>query len=299
MLPYISNQQVRELNCSASQALAWVKEAFRGKSQSILPPKTSIAWGDHFLNTMPTSIPSLGIMGCKLVTRFWGRTPTIDGHIILYDQQTGKLKLIVEAAEITALRTGAVCALAVQTFACSDAKTIAMVGLGQTARASLFCLREALGCKRHLNIKLLRYKNQHDLFIKEYESMQNISFEIVDDYQSLVRDSDVVISCITHADKLLAEPEWFKRGCLLVPVHTRGFQNCDAVFDKVFADDIGHIKHFQNFDKFRYLGEIGDVLRGACLGRTSDKERIISYNIGIALHDIVFSYHLGCLMGYS
>ena len=35
----------------------------------------------------------------------------------------------------------------------------------------------------------------------------------------------------------------------MVPVHTRGFSNCDLFFDKVFADDYGHVKHFKYFDK--------------------------------------------------
>ena len=28
----------------------------------------------------------------------------------------------------------------------------------------------------------------------------------------------------------------------VIPVHTRGFQNCDLFFDKVFADDTDHVK---------------------------------------------------------
>lgn len=35
-----------------------------------------------------------------------------------------------------------------------------------------------------------------------------------------------------------------------------------------------------------------DVLDGTIRGRETDNERILSYNIGIALHDIVFAHHL-------
>ena len=76
---------------------------------------------------------------------------------------------------------------------------------------------------------------------------------------------------------------------LLVPVHTRGFQNCDLFFDKIYGDDTGHVRGFKYFDRFKEFHEIGEVLSGRCPGRTSDKERIISYNIGIGLHDVLFA----------
>lgn len=296
MMTYINNEQIKELKISPADALAWVKEAFEIKSSAILPPKTSIAWEDHFMNTMPVSIPSLGIMGCKMITRFGSRTPTIDGHILLYDQRNGDLKCIMEAAEVTSFRTGAVCALAVKTLATAGASTIAIMGLGQTARKSLVCLREVIEESRTLRIKLMRYKDQHDDFMRDFSKMENVTFETVDNCEDWVRGSDVIISCITHADKMLTQPEWYKPGCLLVPVHTKGFQNCDPLFDKVFADDTGHVKHFKHFHEFRKYGEIGDVLRGNIPGRESDRERIISYNIGIALHDLIFAYHIRNLL---
>ena len=35
-----------------------------------------------------------------------------------------------------------------------------------------------------------------------------------------------------------------------------------------------------------------DVLAGRVPGRESEDERILSYNIGIALHDMVFAHHV-------
>lgn len=80
-----------------------------------------------------------------------------------------------------------------------------------------------------------------------------------------------------------------KQGILVVPVHTRGFQNCDSIFDKVFADDEGHVKGFRYFNEFRKFGEIGDVISEKIKCRECDTERIPSYNVGIGLHDIYFA----------
>ena len=48
-------------------------------------------------------------------------------------------------------------------------------------------------------------------------------------------------------------------------------------------------KNFKYFDKFRQYDELHHVLQGKNPGRTSNDERILCYNYGIALHDIVFA----------
>jgi ornithine cyclodeaminase/alanine dehydrogenase-like protein (mu-crystallin family) len=82
----------------------------------------------------------------------------------------------------------------------------------------------------------------------------------------------------------------------VIPVHTRGFQNCDLFFDKVFADDTGHVKSFQYFDRFKQFAEVSDVLCGASGGRENNEERILVYNIGLAIHDIYFAHKIEAML---
>ena len=60
-------------------------------------------------------------------------------------------------------------------------------------------------------------------------------------------------------------------------------------FDKVFADDTGHVCGFKYFNEFRKFAELSDVLTGKVEGRTNDEERILSYNIGLGLHDLIYA----------
>lgn len=292
MITYISDKDILALHISPLQSMEWVKEAFLLKESSLLPHKISITYGGgKFLNTMPAVIPAINAMGVKIVNRYPERNPTIDGQIFYYDYTNGVLTHILDAAWITAARTGAVCATAVQALAVKDFSTVAILGLGNTGRASLACIL-ADNAERPLRVKVLRYKDQAEKFIAGFSEYPLASFEICDDMRELVTDADVVVSCITRAPGLLAQPEWFRPGCLLVPVHTRGFQTCDLVFDKVFADDTAHVANFNYFPQFRKFAELGDVMRGQNPGRETGAERILSYNIGIALHDIVFSRHI-------
>lgn len=69
----------------------------------------------------------------------------------------------------------------------------------------------------------------------------------------------------------------------------RGFENCDTTFDRVFGDDTDHIKNFRFFSKYKDYNEIGEVLAGHDVGRKNESQRIINYNYGLALHDVLFA----------
>jgi len=143
-----------------------------------------------------------------------------------------------------------------------------------------------------VTLRLLRYKDQAQSFIERLSSVgtRNVQFEVVDEINDLVAGADVLISCITSAKGLICDhDELFRPGMLLLPVHTRGFQNCDLFFDKVFADDTGHVSGFKYFPRFKRYDELSRVLLGENPGRESDHERILGYNIGLGLHDVLFA----------
>ena len=47
--------------------------------------------------------------------------------------------------------------------------------------------------------------------------------------------------------------------------------------------------NFKQRIKRKYFAEISDVLSGEKVGRKDDSERILSYNIGLGLHDVLFA----------
>lgn len=287
----ITNSEIVALNISATECVDWVREAFIMKSECQLPAKISVhPTGNDFFTTMPCLLPKeYGRFGAKVVSRIVGRVPALKSDMMLFDSNNGELLALVDCDWITAMRTGAVAALAIKTFRNSTAKEYAFIGLGSTARATLTCLLES--CKdEQLNIRLFKYKDQAEKIANEYKHYPNAAFTIVDNTADLVRGADVVVSCITDASGLLVEDEsLFKPGVLVVPVHTRGFQNCDTTFDKVYADDTDHVKGFKYFSEFKEFHQIEEVLKGEVKGRESDSERILSYNIGLGLHDVLYA----------
>lgn len=297
----ISDKQIKELHISPSECIEWVTEAFKMKEECQLPAKISVHPDrNDFITTMPCLLPaSYHTFGVKIISRINGRHPALKSNLMLYDSRNSELKAVLDANWITSMRTGAVTTLAIKTFRRTGAHIYSFIGLGETARATMECL--SVECKNEsFNVRLFRYKDQAERFKEYFAHCSNITFEIVDSMEALVADTDVLVSCITDAqDLLVKDASLFKPGILLVPVHTRGFQNCDLFFDKVFADDTDHVKGFRYFNQFKKFGEIGDVLVSRIKGRENDSERILSYNIGLGLHDVYFSYHIYHLLEKS
>ncbi len=290
----ITNQDIESLHILPKMCVEWVQEAFCMKHKCQLPPKMSVhPQGNDFITTMPCLLPeAYHTFGVKVVSRILGNHPALRSQMLLFDSQTGETKALIDTNWITSMRTGAVAALAIKTFRKKNAHTYAFVGLGHTARATMECLLAICGDEQ-LTVRLFRYKNQAERFAEHFAAQTNVQFIIVDTMEELVRGADVVVSCITDAQGLLVEDETlFAAGTLVVPVHTRGFQNCDTVFDKVFADDRGHVQGFKYFNQFRQFDEISNVLRGEAKGRETDDERILSYNIGLGLHDVYFAHKI-------
>lgn len=287
----ISDSQIAELSISPCKCVEWVTEAFKMKNECQLPAKVSVHPDQNdFITTMPCLLPpGYHTFGVKVVSRVNGRHPALRSNLMLYDSRTSELKAVLDANWITSMRTGAVTTLAIRTFRRSDTSVYSFIGLGETAHATMKCLlSECVG--EHLNVRLFRYKDQAERFIEDFSSFSNVTFSVVDTIEELVAEAEVLVSCITDAkDLLVKDTSLFKPGILVVPVHTRGFQNCDVFFDKVFADDTAHVQGFKYFNQFKKFGEIGDVLSCSIRGRESDDERILSYNIGLGLHDVLFA----------
>lgn len=268
----------------------WANEMITNKKKALLPSKIHMVQdGNVFCNIMPCIIPTVDRTwgGMKIVTRYPKRIPTLDSKLFLFDADSGEFLALMDADWITAMRTGAVAAHSILCFAKGDFSLVGVLGLGNTARSTLLCLAEKT--ERDLIIKLLRYKNQAELFIERFAKYPRLHFTIVNTPDELIKGSDVIVSCATYIDKDICDDSCFDEGVLVVPVHTRGFTNCDLFFDKIYADDTNHVSDFRNFSKFRSFAEVCDVVNGLVPGRENDHERILAYNIGISVHDVFFA----------
>lgn len=296
----IKNQQIIDLGITPRECVEWVRESFCMKYEAQLPTKISLhPQGTDFINTMPCLLPErFGRFGVKVVSRIAGQKPSLHSDILLYDSKTGELLALIDADWITQMRTGAVAALAIETLQKQASSVYSFIGLGSTADATMACLQATLLADKQYTIQLKRYKDQAERFAQKW-AKANYKFDICDTNEQLLVNTDVLVSAVTEMPELFCEDNMrYPEGILLVPIHTRGFQNCDLFFDHVFADDKGHVENFKYFHQFKAFNELSEVLLGKAHGRENDCQRIIAYNIGLGLHDILFASkiyeRLGC-----
>jgi alanine dehydrogenase len=140
VVPLFSARHV-EAAVSPATALEAVRDAFLayGRGEWSMPPKVYVpAYPAGDFRAMP--VLGGGHAALKWVTSFPGNPalglPTVTGVVLLSDASNGSLVAVLDAATVTALRTGAAAVLAAETLGREDAVTAAVVGAGVNGRAA-------------------------------------------------------------------------------------------------------------------------------------------------------------------
>ena len=129
-------------------AIAHVREAFLAfhSGEWVMPAKVylqSPPFGDF--RAMPARGSGLALL--KWITSFPGNPqrglPTVTGVICLSDATTGEPLMMLDARSVTALRTGAVAAVATSALARDDSRSVGIVGCGLHGAWSARCLAAA------------------------------------------------------------------------------------------------------------------------------------------------------------
>lgn len=283
--------KIRSLNLSAKEMYQWTSDVWKLQDTFILPAKTKMWQGEsgRYI-TMPCVLPQYDIAGVKFICRNVDDVnglPARNSNIMLQNCSKHGLLAIMDGTYITNMRTGANAAYNAINFSKSNPQTLAVYGLGLTARAFMFFYTAVY--KKPITIKVLRYKNQAELFVEQFQSNEMLNFQICDNLEDLFH-SDIIVSCVSFARKELCDLSVYPNGCTIVPVHTSGFQNCDLAFDKVVVDDIEHVKGYRYFNEFQEkMIRITDVANNRSVGRENDEQRIVIYDGGIAVHDLYFA----------
>jgi ornithine cyclodeaminase len=118
-----------------AETVALVESAARAAFRStdwVVPPRQHVKWAEGTLLTMPAV--GAGAMAVKLVSVVPGnaarKLPVTNGLLVLADAATGLPRAIMDAAAVTAMRTGAVGALGLKYLSPAGAGSVGIVGAG-------------------------------------------------------------------------------------------------------------------------------------------------------------------------
>jgi ornithine cyclodeaminase len=153
--------------------------------------------------TMPGFIEKGKILGLKVVSLFPNNKqrnkPAINGLIMLFDATTGEAKTLMDAAYLTALRTGAVSGLATKFFAKKDAKHVAIIGSGVQAITQL----EAVASVRDIQSVSVwsRTRVNAEKFVSILPSRYKCT--VHDSVASAVKEADIICTATSSQEPLV------------------------------------------------------------------------------------------------
>lgn len=299
---YLSMQDVIDVGLTFGEAVDIVEDVFRehGAKQYENPPKPGVhPRDDAFIHAMPGYLVQKKAVGLKWVSGFSSNPikglPTIMGLIILNDVETGQPIAAMDGAYITALRTAAASGVSARYLANEDCKVIGLVGAGIQGRYHLLTLNEVLSGIEHAKV-FDTNNGVLERFVATMDEMLPFKLEAGRSAEDVIKGADIVVTATGKLDQPIFEEQWVKEGALLLPVHTRGWEvkMLDRA-DKLVTDDWAQFCEYAGPPHGFYSSlpdpyfELGEIIVGTKPGRESRSERIINFNVGIAIHDVAMA----------
>jgi ornithine cyclodeaminase len=226
------------------------------------------------------------------------------GAVTLFSRETGELLALMNASEITAIRTAAVSAVATRLLAREDAPELAIIGAGVQARSHLTALASVRAIKR---ARVCARTFDHAQQLAE-EAQANFSFPIepVRSNEEAVSEADIIVTATSSLEPVINK-EWISSGAHINAIgthspHSREIDSATMAAARIFADRRESVLN-ESGDYLlaakegvvtpeSILGEIGELLLGKISGRTSESEITLFKSLGLAIEDVVSADYL-------
>jgi len=245
---------------------------------------------------------SVAALGVKLISVFpvpgeQGRTRH-DGAVIMFDSDKGGIKAIIEAGEVTAIRTPCATAAATKALARQDSKTLAILGSGEQAKGHLKAISQCFDLEK---VYIWSKTPGRAQAFKESqpEELRNM-IEVMNSVEEAVANADIVCTTTSAADPIL-EYRWLKPGAHVNSIGSSMPSQSEIDIETVsqssyFVDHKETIKiqggEYQRALKAQAISEnhikaeVGEVLLGNHPGRTSNDEITVYKSVGIVAYDL-------------
>jgi ornithine cyclodeaminase/alanine dehydrogenase-like protein (mu-crystallin family) len=301
-LIYLSQEDVISLKMPMNEVITIIENVLRehGLGHFENPPKPGIhPQPDAFIHGMPGFLPRKKAAGLKWVSSFSSNAglgiPPVMGLFILNDVQTGQPLAVMDCRWITAMRTGAVSAVAARYLANKNSATVGIIGAGIQGRYNLLALATVMPALEKVRVFDINSPTCDD-FVAALDGELQLQFEIGQSPQDVIEGADIIVTATGRLDEPIFKEKWISPGALILPVHHRGWENRTLHrVDKFITDDWQQLKLAHEtvggFDGPlpQRHAELGQIITGQKPGRENEEERIIDFNYGLAIEDVAMA----------
>lgn len=315
-LHYLNYPDVQKLAMTDAEIIAAVERGLvaQARGEATIEPRMHLVpekdYPGHF-NVLRGYIRTLGdqgIAGVKVVGDFYRNyeigLPSELAILNLFNPKNGVPVAIIDASDITDMRTGAITAIGAKHLARKDSKILGHIGARGTAYWNVRLLHSIFEFDE---IRVhSRRKESREAFAAELEQDLGVKITVTEDWESCVRGADIVVEA-SRLEKPapMLKTEWIKKGACVIPYGTNSAVELSLtdIMDKMVMDDWGQAKagpfgalraHVDSgrFSAETLHAELGQIVAGMKPGRESDDETNLFWHRGLSLSDIA----LGCAM---
>jgi ornithine cyclodeaminase len=260
------------------------------------------------LGLMPGYLGDIQAMGVKVVSVFPGNHGTeYDSHqgtVLLFETEHGRLLAMMDATEITAIRTAATSGVATRLLARGEANDLALLGSGVQAKSHLAAMLAVRDIQR---VRVWSRNADHARHFAQAQAKKHgINVEVSGSVAEAVAGADIICTT-TAAPEPILHGDWLEPGVHINAVGSsvafaRELDTGAMVKSRLYVDrrestvnEAGDFLFPQKegaIDESHIVGEIGEILMGKVAGRQTDSEITLFKSLGLAVEDVASAYHI-------
>ena len=270
-------------------------------------PREILRVDNGMLGVMPGAIGPGDAFGLKVVSVYPGNFakgfPTHQGMIMLFEPENGTPIALIDAGEITRIRTAGASAAATDALARKDARVLAVLGYGEQADAHVAAIR----CVRPIERVVVwgRDAEKRTRFAERL-SATGLACEDAATAAEAAAQADIICTTTGASEPILCGAD-VRPGTHvnLVGSSYAGPAEADNALvarSRYFADsrvnvleqgaEFLHARDAGLIDDTHVLAEIGEVFAGSATGRQSPSDVTIYKSLGHIIQDLVSSWHV-------
>ncbi len=317
-LLYLNSSDIAKV-CADIDPLRCVAEALRQHAEGTarVGDEGTLRWSPaegQFARTlnMPGLLAASGVVGTKIINANTGNPdrglPRADGLTLLFDQSTARPVVILEGAEISALRTAAVSTLAALHLQNGSPVVLALLGAGKIAETHAVLMAKHLEIDSVLIYDRISERGQR---LAEKLRAMGSSFQrvVTAEADDAVSKANVVVAATTTTSAYVPY-SWIRRGTTMINVSLDDF-DAEAFIksDLLYVDDwqlitadtqrlLGRLARDGKVsgpgdaapaDGRSVTGTIGQLLIGECPRRENAEQTVLVNPFGMAIEDLALA----------
>jgi ornithine cyclodeaminase len=280
------------------------------EGRAVAPLRSIMALPDArgMLGNMPGYLADPECFGVKLVSLMpHNKPPEYPSHlglVLLFEAGHGCPVAILDAAEITAIRTAAASGLATRLLARPDAGDLAILGAGEQARSHMEAMRAVRPLRR---IRVwARDPGKAEVFAATEGARHGVAIETSSSVPEAVEGADIICT-LTKAHEPILFGDWIASGAHLnvvgssiaaaaeidttVVVRSRFFVDCRNSTVNEGGEYLRALR-CGAISAAHIAAEIGEVANGTNPGRTSPDEVTLYKSLGVAPQDLASAHYV-------